>query len=149
MFCIISVLTVSAGNSQPNNFSPKDFEARITHVYPGNGMPPRMNETYYLTVKDGSIKTFLPFIGTDESPVYGGDPSIEVDSKMEQYSETAKKDGKELVLKFKCTDSNHLTWEVTLTIYEGETINAMFHTNSRSIMNYSGDICEADDASVE
>lgn len=145
----ISVLALSAGTGRSVTFSPKDFKARITHVYPANGMPPRMDETYYLTIKDGKIQTFLPFIGTDESPVYGGDPSIDVDCDMEEYSEKVKKDGKELEIKFKCTDSNHLHWEVSMTIFEGETINARFHTNSRSQMNYTGEICEAEADSLD
>lgn len=128
-------------------FSSKEYKVRINQVIPGNGMPPRMDAIYYLKVKDGKLETYLPFIGTDEMPAYGGDPSIEVDGEMEDYSEEVE--GKNLKIKFTCTDRNHLSWKVNITVYEGESFYATFHTSSRSLISFRGEVLSPDDSEAE
>jgi len=120
-----------------------DMEIIINYVVSSAPVPARVGDTYNMTFKDGKIKTFLPFIGSADNVGYGAnyDPSIEVESAVENLE---VKDGKnkEKEYRFTCVDSNDLKWEVTLSVYDGETVNAQFVNSSRSVMNYRGDIIE-------
>jgi len=119
-----------------------DMNIVINYVVSSSTVPPRVGDTYDMTIKDGRLKTFLPFIGTSENPGYGAtyDPSIEIDCAIEYVSVKKKKGRNEY--KFTCIDANNLTWEIVLSVFDGETVDAHFENHFRSPMNYRGEIVD-------
>lgn len=112
----------------------------VDYVQSSRGMGNRSFDGYYLTIKDGKVKSYLPFFGVNYAPaVYGTEPSgIQFEDFPIAIDDSRSKPEKgKYVWRF-LAKSGRETVDATITFFSNGTADLVCVPNNRTTMRYSG-----------
>ena len=123
-----------------------EFTIDIDTILPSRGMP--IHDTgYFLTLKDGKVSSYLPFIGRSDVPVMGSDKAgIEFSNCPVELKTKKNKDQTEI--SFKARSGND-DWNVTVLVWPSGKCSMTCRCSTRSIINYEGSVSALKEESTQ
>jgi len=116
-----------------------DFNIDINTILSQGGETIHDSGTYFLKMKDGNVKSYLPFIGESYGGVIGGsDQSISFDGPADVKIEKSKKKG-QYILTFKGSAPSG-KWDVTIEVWTSGSATITCSNPSKSLMTYWGEM---------
>jgi len=113
------------------------FTIDVRTIYPQAGMPIH-DSGYSLKLCGGKVTANLPFYGTSDTAVYGGeDSSINLDGCPVKIKK--KKDKDVYVLSFSAESGNN-RWEIEISAWDSGSCEIYCRCSTKSPMRYIGDL---------
>ena len=112
-----------------------DFTIDITRMYPLRGSSKMVN-SYSIKVKDGVLKSHLPFVGQAWNVPYGGGHALTFDAPIVNYTVSqVRRDGYEVRIYVKTDEDTHV---YLLSVFENGTASLSVQSGNRDRISYSG-----------
>lgn len=119
------------------NLETGDFTIRIDRMYPLRGSSKSVTN-YFVTVKDGTLNSALPYIGNAWRVPYGGGHALHFEAEIADYRvNTFRKDGYEVRIKVRTDEDEHL---YIFQIFDNGRTSLDVQSGNRDRISYSGEM---------
>ena len=120
-----------------DNLQRGDFTIRIDRMYPLRGASKSVTN-YSVTVKDGELTSYLPFIGQAWRVPYGGGHALNFKADVGSYQVVqTRKDSYEVRLYVKTDEDEHL---YLFTVFDNGRSSLEVQSCNRDRISYSGEM---------
>lgn len=117
----------------------ENWQFDATQMLPAKGRSRSLTTSYNVVVKDGNVKSYLPYFGTAYSAPYGSTESPMIfEAPIEDYNVSDGKKGA-YIIKFKAKNKNDLV-EFTFTVSSNGSSSLSVNSTNRQHISYYGDL---------
>lgn len=106
----------------------------------GSGMTIQDSGSYFLEIKDGRVKSYMPFIGESHGGSTMGDQSLSFDEPVNVKVDKSKAAKEGLYTLTFTAKANSGKWEVRIEAYDSGSVTITCNSSTKTPMTYWGDI---------
>jgi hypothetical protein len=116
----------------------KDYTINVDYMIPMRGSSQALTTPYSLTIKDNTVKSYLPYFGQARSIPYGGGDALNFEDEVKGYSDSGfKKDSR--IIKFKVEREGDIL-EYSLTVYDNGHADIFVNSQNRDSISFRGEM---------
>lgn len=116
----------------------KDFTIDVNYMLPMRGSSEAINGSYSLSVKDNTVKSYLPYRGQATNIPYGGGDGLNFEDEIKEYKDSGLKKGSRTI-QFKVEHDGDLL-EYKITVFENGQADIFVASRNRDNISFRGEL---------
>jgi hypothetical protein len=116
----------------------KDFTIDVNYMLPMRGSSEAISGSYSLSVKDNTVKSYLPYRGQATNIPYGGGDGLNFEDEIKEYKDSGLKKGSRTI-QFKVEHDGDLL-EYKITVFDNGQADIFVASRNRDNISFRGEL---------
>jgi hypothetical protein len=116
----------------------KDFTIDVNYMIPMRGGSQNLSSPYSLTIKDSTVKSYLPYVGQATNIPYGGGDGLHFEDEIKEYKDNGfQKDRR--TIQFKVEHEGDVL-EYKITVFDNGQADIFVNSVNRDSISFRGEL---------